>query len=331
MSEATPTRINGICAAIRSLVRRLINNAPLILACLGFLIHLGCAGLVTPTPIPDYTEITSLGAASDNSRLSLPHNAPRTIRKEVLDTNTVNKLARFGGVTDQELATVQVFKSTNNEDIMLGQLGSNEAGFKKLDELLRGYIQARQEGHTKAFLMAGLTNDLSVIKDRDLRVIATNRESYWSPIPVSWLKKMDADTQDYAADGTPIFEIPDNKEKSGLKTNAVGQKLPVAEVRRWAQYSLVDGGLGWEYYVSFRADGSLESILGTRCDAKEFDAKYAKVIKQVEAEADAEMKRDGIVGLGSVHTFWSLKREKLKAKGIEWKSPSELNPGTMFD
>jgi hypothetical protein len=46
----------------------------------------------------------------------------------------------------------------------------------------------------------------------------------------------------------------------------------------------------------------------------------------------AEMKRKGSFGkFGSVHEFWGLKQEKLKAKGIKWRSPAELNPNTNYD
>ena len=45
-----------------------------------------------------------------------------------------------------------------------------------------------------------------------------------------------------------------------------------------------------------------------------------------------KMKRAGDYGqFGSCHTFWHLKKEKLKVKGINWRSPSELNPNTCFD
>ena len=210
---------------------------------------------------------------------------------------------------------------------MLGQLGNDETGFKKLNDLLLSYVHSRQEGHTKAFLMAGLTNQPSAITDPDLRVIATHHEPYWAPFPTSWLKKISSGSQAYAADGTPIFKEP----KSGGKTNGASATPQIAEVRRWINYGLVDGGTGWNYRAHFKPDGSLEYMYGLRCDAKEFDAKYEQMIKQVEVEARAEMKTQGISGLGSVHTFWALKRDKLKSKGIEWRSPEELNPHSSFD
>ena len=85
-------------------------------------------------------------------------------------------------------------------------------------------------------------------------------------------------------------------------------------------------------FVQFKADGSVDYVHDSRSDAKEVDPKYADVIDRVEAEVTAEMKKDGTHGqFGSCHSFWSRKKEKLKERGIVWRSPSELNPDTCFD
>jgi hypothetical protein len=94
----------------------------------------------------------------------------------------------------------------------------------------------------------------------------------------------------------------------------------------------VDGQLAWIYQLRFKENGTLEDVSEERCDAKEFDPKYEKIIKDVDQEITSEMKKNGTYGkLGSVHTFWSLKEEKLKAKGIKWLSPRELNPNIIYD
>ena len=106
----------------------------------------------------------------------------------------------------------------------------------------------------------------------------------------------------------------------------------VDEVCHWDLYTLIDGEVAWQYLVRFKANGSLDYITDSRCDAKEYDPKFAKVIKEVEDEVHAEMKRNGTLGqFGSVHSFWWLKKEKLKARGIDWRSPSELNPNISYD
>ena len=95
---------------------------------------------------------------------------------------------------------------------------------------------------------------------------------------------------------------------------------------------MVDGEIAWRYYVKFKADGLLDYVSDSRCDAKEYDPKYQEMIKDVEDVVQGEMKRDGHLGkFGSVHLFWHLKKEKLKARGVEWRSPSELNPNVHYD
>lgn len=35
--------------------------------------------------------------------------------------------------------------------------------------------------------------------------------------------------------------------------------------------------------------------------------------------------------MGSCHVYWARKKELLKELGIDWKTPQECNPYTMFD
>jgi hypothetical protein len=76
----------------------------------------------------------------------------------------------------------------------------------------------------------------------------------------------------------------------------------------------------------------LEWIYADRRDAKEDDPKFQSTIKSVEAEVAAEMKAKGTFEkFGAIHEFWDLKKKKLQAQGIEWRSPAELNPDTHYD
>lgn len=36
-------------------------------------------------------------------------------------------------------------------------------------------------------------------------------------------------------------------------------------------------------------------------------------------------------GLGFCHTFWATQKEAWRKRGIEWKSPADMNPDVMFD
>jgi hypothetical protein len=116
------------------------------------------------------------------------------------------------------------------------------------------------------------------------------------------------------------------------QTNIV-RDIPIAdEVCRWVTYVVVDGEIAWSYTLSFKPDDRLDSIQDSKSDAKEYDPKFEKVIEEVNVEVGAEMKKQGTYQkFGSVHQFWGLKKEKLKARGIEWRSPSELNPNAIYD
>jgi hypothetical protein len=104
------------------------------------------------------------------------------------------------------------------------------------------------------------------------------------------------------------------------------------EVCRWTSYVLVDGEVGWRYTLHFRGDGSFDRIDASKFDAKEVDSKFEAIIKSVDSEVEAEMKQNGTSGrFGSVHSYWRLKKEKLKAKGVDWHSPGELNHGRIYD
>lgn len=52
--------------------------------------------------------------------------------------------------------------------------------------------------------------------------------------------------------------------------------------------------------------------------------------KEVDAKVAAEIGEDGY--LGYCHKFWAVKKRILMDEyGIDWKTPSELYPGVMFD
>ena len=36
-------------------------------------------------------------------------------------------------------------------------------------------------------------------------------------------------------------------------------------------------------------------------------------------------------GFGTCHRYWWRKKELLREKGIDWKSPAEMNPDIRFD
>jgi hypothetical protein len=301
----------------------IILGTALVLQCI-------CSAQVSSTPPRNWKSVAPVSFGFGSSRLELSHNSPDAIRQELLDSNTVRLIAASSGLKDTDLATVQIAPGPDNLGIGVYQLGNSDRAFTILSDEIRRYAQARLDGHTRDFVLAMLTNRVapSTISDPDLRVIAANRT--W--LPVSWLKRVESGTSTNKAgqirSRATSITVVDGKSV----TNETTHIQQADEVCRWVLYMLVDGEVAWQYSVRFKADGSLDDISDSRCDPKEYDPKYVKMVKEVDDEVDAEMKRDGSFGqFGSVHTFWHLKKEKLKAKGIDWRSPSELNPNTIYD
>ena len=57
---------------------------------------------------------------------------------------------------------------------------------------------------------------------------------------------------------------------------------------------------------------------------------WEEVIYEVEKEIDEQLK-DEPRCMGFCHSYWSAKRAALARRGIEWRSPSAMNPRVMFD
>ena len=55
-----------------------------------------------------------------------------------------------------------------------------------------------------------------------------------------------------------------------------------------------------------------------------------EVIKEVEAIIEEEDK-DLPKGLGYCHRFWYRKKQLLKERGYQWKTPAEENPHIRYD
>ncbi len=297
----------------------------------GFLaLCLTSSGQVSSTAPKNWTTAQYLNLGHGFSQLKLSHNRPEIIRHELLDPNTVQTIARFAGITRAELATVQIAPETDKDWLMLYQVGSSEKAFKVLGEHLQNYVRAREEGHTRAFCLAAFTNRVQFViaANPDLRVLVTNR----SPIAISWLRKLNSGTSTNKAGAVASHTINISTENGVTVTNETVHVPKADEVCRWVSYLAVDGEIAWSYFVMFKADGSLNYVHESKSDAKEYDPKFQKQIKKVEDEVEAEMKKAGSYGkFGSVHGFWRLKKEKLKARGIEWRSPAELNPDTNYD
>lgn len=235
-------------------------------------------------------------------RVALSNNTPEEIQKELLDEELITLIGRAHEFSTEDFASIKVVAELDRKAITLYQVGTSGKAFKIMKDQLGNYFKARNDGHSRDFMLACFTNVTSKnkISDPDVKALVDKHHD----VSVSWL----------------------TKTGSGTTTNKTG------EVSRWVEYTLIDGEIAWRYYLSLKPDGSLAYVFDSRCDAKEVDPKYKQQLKEVEESVTAEMKKEGSFGiLGSCHRFWELKREKLQKKGVSWRSPSELNPNTTYD
>lgn len=65
-------------------------------------------------------------------------------------------------------------------------------------------------------------------------------------------------------------------------------------------------------------------------DPVERTEKWEAYIEEVERIC-AEQLKDSPKGLGFCHEYWSVMKDVLREYGIEWKTPSEMNPKVIYD
>jgi len=280
---------------------------------------------VASMPPKGWTQMTPVYGfpGSGFNRLNLTNNTPEEIRRELLDTNTSRLIARFNSLSEEDLATIQI--SEDNGEVEVYGIGNSDRAFKKMSEQLRIYAASRDEGHTRDFCMAALTNrtDLSSVTNPFLRALLKERPT----LPADRLTNS-ASTSHTNKAGSIVSQSTSTTVVNGkMVTTNFTEKPKVDEVVQTDDYVLVDGEIAWVYFVQFKPDGAVDYVMESRRDAKEFDPKYSQTIKEVEDD----VKKAGIRGRGGVHVFWSIVQKKLKYKGIDWHSPAELNPNTRFD
>jgi hypothetical protein len=175
--------------------------------------------------------------------------------------------------------------------------------------------------------------DQVAIKDAGLRAIANYQPLMMPvPIPITWLKLEQTGVTTNKV-GQNLGSTINTKMVNGKPVTQVTVDIPKTdEIRTWSIYTLMDGELGWRYQVQFKVDGSVNYVHDDKCDAKDIDPKYKALMEEVEKAVKKEMKKErSLDEFGSCHRFWQLKKKKLKEKGIDWRSPSEVNPGVNYD
>lgn len=257
-------------------------------------------------------------------------NIREAVRREILDTNTIATIAQSVQITAQD-KTLLLVAPDLGEGVWLYMLSDEWTdGCRRFAAQLNSYVQARLDGHTQNFLLAGLTNrpDIAAIPDPDLRILATN----YPVLPVAGFQKAESGTRTNKAGQVVSRSMTTSLVGGNLVTQTSVHIPAIDEVCRWIAYDLLDGNIAWRYVLTFKADGSLDDIDSRKFDSKEIDPNFRQVFEEVDSAVTKEMKQNGTHRqFGSIHSYWRLKKEKLKAKGIEWSSPAELNRGSTYD
>jgi hypothetical protein len=248
----------------------------------------GLAQITSGPPAKSWNR-RGLGIGLTTRLESVGHNEPSEILKEVTDTNVLHLITSSLRMKERDLKSVMLAPDGKGDAVIYQVWQSVEKPFEKLGGRLRKYVEDREDGHTKDCLLMALTNRYESISDPDLRFMATKEPS----IPISsWIEQ----PQKNLSDGTRAIE-----------------------------FVHVDGKIAWRYLLLCKPDGKYEFPIsgpfGEKCDPNEYDPEYGPVIQEIKAQVAAEMKNDGTANqLGSGRRFSALVEERLKKKGIEWRS-----------
>lgn len=275
------------------------------------------AQVVTNPPAKWISNSFIMGRSLDISRVELPHNSPEAVRAEILDPALLQAIAAASELSTQEINGLKLAKNPENSLVELYQVDAGLRAFNVMGDRLRAYVDGRKEGHTREYMFAAMTNR-SILHlsqpDTDLQILLLAHPM----IPEALVKKYASGTHTnraVRARGQPYDESP------GTNT-----------ISRWTAYCVIDGPVAWGYYLYFNPDGSYDHLEEVKCDARELDANSAPMLKAVDAQVEAQMKREQTYGRsGSLHTFWRLRKQRLKERGIDWRSPAELNPNIRYE
>lgn len=66
-------------------------------------------------------------------------------------------------------------------------------------------------------------------------------------------------------------------------------------------------------------------------DPVEDTPEYKAIEEQVEREIQDELRDEPQGYMGFCFRYWTVKRDVLARRGIEWRSPAIMNPRVLFD
>lgn len=88
--------------------------------------------------------------------------------------------------------------------------------------------------------------------------------------------------------------------------------------------SYIDPGIDTDWWLAHCSSSYL------KFDPVERTPEWEENIYEVEKELDRQFR--GVPrGMGFCHAYWPAKRAVLAQRGIEWRTPSQMNPRVMFD
>ena len=100
----------------------------------------------------------------------------------------------------------------------------------------------------------------------------------------------------------------------------------------YTTYMILDGEIAWTYLITRKNDRSLLFCDVDLIDSQEVLPQHRAAFEEVEKQVEGEMRTDGTWGtFGSCHRLWDRKKELLNQRGIDWRTPKNLHPGTLYD
>lgn len=290
------------CSRWLALLRAVMNRNP----GLKWLLVLGLALIAAvwlPTPLRAnfwraFDKIYSGGTCGTrdcgSGSLSLGHNDDPSIESELNSKELRALLARAAGLA---LWRIEHLSFT------VDHFGwtSNGPVPPGLSPFVSMYVSARGEGHSAAYAR-DLLNSVRGTPSGSMAFLATLRQDDWF--------------------GRGI--VPESRVSRVERETVNGRE-------RVKSFVVVDGGIAWLHWLQYDEVGDFKHDWTERIDAMEFDPRFTTLIEEANKAADERMVSKENRGLGSCHSFWSFKKEYLRVRGHEWKSPSELNPNACYD
>lgn len=258
-------------------------------------------------------------------RIAANTNSIETVREEVLNPNLSWAIAAAHSIPHVDVKGIEVSRSSDNAVVVVRRARAAAGVFDVVAEDLRWYIQGRAKGHSVAFLFGCLTNRAWQLPkpDGDVKTLADRHPK----LPTALLRKWESGGYTNRVGTSAEIHYGTIYTNGRFQDYTNRSFRSKDEVESWTNYILVDGELAWIYQARHPPlDPAIENIGVGMADAKEFDPRFRELILRADKEARAELERQGQASPRQWRVD-RLKKEKLKAQGIDWRSPADLSPG----